>query len=189
MKKHKQVVATTRRDAGSTPTTPKATKKKRTSKPQKGKQKKAKTTSQTTVPPPPQTQQGCREVPTAKDPYGCKHSGLRDLICMERTDLAFMVKDNGWLSNRPCKDCVSTEPGSSEMDTRILDMKMLLKKGNRAFGWFCNCGQTGHKMAPDDPDKPKYTCDLVLCHNCFEKRESKRAGSTSGGRTRRTTIV
>jgi hypothetical protein len=186
MKQHKGVVACTRREAGSTP---KATKQKRTPTPRKGKQKKAKTARRTTVPSLPQTQQGCRTVPAAKDPYGCKHSGLRDLICMERTDLAFMVKENGWLSNKPCKDCASTERGSSELDTRILDMKILLKKGNRAFGWFCNCGQTGHKMTPDDPDKPKYTCDLVLCPGCFEKRECKRSGSTSGGRTRGTNAV
>ena len=185
----KQVIAITRRGAGTKPATKKKATKKQKPQPPKGKSKKAKATSRATVPKQPQTPQGSRKVPTASDQYGCVHSGLRDLISMTRPDLTFFVKENGWLYNKPCKDCACKEPGDSEIDTRILDMKILLEKGNRDFGSYCNCGPTGHKMQTDDPDKSKYTCDLILCRACFEKRELNRSGSTSGGRTRRATTV
>jgi len=188
-KQQKQGVASTRRHAGTTPATKSTPKRKTKTKPPKGQSKKAKATSGPNVEQPPQTPQGVRKIRTASDQYGCNHSGLRDLIDMTKADLTFFVKENGWLYNTPCKDCASMEQGATECDNRILDMKSLLDKGNRAFGFYCNCGPTGHKMKPDDLDKSKYTCDLVLCQGCFEKRELNRSGSTGGGRTRRVRAV
>jgi hypothetical protein len=184
-KQQKQGVANTRRQAGTKAVTKRTPKGKRKTSQPKGPTKKAKVTSGPNIAQPTQTAQGVRTIRTASDQYGCNHSGLLDLVCMTKADLTFFVKDTGWLYNTPCKDCAGTEPSATESDNRILDMKSLLDKGNRAFGFYCNCGPTAHKMKHDDPDKSKYTCDLVLCPGCKEKRELNRSSSTGGGKRQR----
>ena len=130
------------------------------------------------------TKQGTRQVPTAQDEYGCKHHGLRDLVCMNKADLEWLVKKGRWLYYKPCKDCAQMENDGEPADKRILDMATLLKTGNKEFGRYCNCGPAGHRMGMHNDEKPLYSCDLVLCSNCYNKRLSKMETSM-GGRSRR----
>ena len=134
-------------------------------------------------------QQGLRKVPLASDTHGCVHSGLRDLIVLDRAHLTSFVKKDGWLYNKPCRDCAEMQTETLEYNNRILNMATLLQKGNRVFGHYCNCGQTGHKMDDNDPYKPDYNCNLVLCPKCFAKRESKQWESTSGRQTQGATAI
>ena len=135
------------------------------------------------------TQQGGWKVPKASDTHGCQHTGLRDLVVLDKDYLTSFVKRDGWLYNKPCIDCAEMENDDTNNGKRILNMATLLEKGNRVIGYYCNCGPTGHKMKHDDPTKQDYACDLVLCQECFNTRESKRSASTSGRRTRGATSV
>ena len=185
-KQLKEAVAASNTFANPTKTTS-VTKPKKRKATKKGKSTKSKSrtttvpgTSEFNLPQLDGTKQGLRIVPQAKDKYGCKHTGLRDMITLNRAHLKAYANKDGWLYNRPCYDCASKEPGQN----RILEMINLLEKGKRSFGCYCNCGPRGHGMKEDDPNKPNYVCNLVLCPGCFEIRDSKMSSSTSGKRTR-----
>jgi hypothetical protein len=116
--------------------------------------------------------QGLRKVPEASDKHGCVHHGLLDLIALPKRYLEAYVKVDGWLYQKPCKDCVNK--GGDATD-RVLDLStLLLSKGKTDVGFYCNCGPVGHKMDDDDCGwKEKWTCDMVLCVPCYEQRNNK----------------
>jgi hypothetical protein len=130
--------------------------------------------------------QGERTVRVASDTHGCGHSGLLDLIRMEKTYLQAFVREGGWLHQIPCKDCAKEEGSRNE---RVLDMASLLNlKGKKELGYYCNCGPTGHKMDEEDEPvhKQQWTCDMVLCMHCYHKRKLGMVeGGTRGKRNRR----
>ena len=111
--------------------------------------------------------QGGRSVPKATDTHGCKHKGLMELKVLPSNYLMGYMKEGGWLHKKPCKDCVRVgECGEDEDLTQILP-----KKGIKDVGYYCNCGPTGHEMKEEHPLKTEYTCDLVLCMKCYDKRK------------------
>ena len=136
------------------------------------------------------TPQGERKVPQAGDSHGCNHSGLLELLPLERKYLQTYVKEKGWLDKVPCFDCNKNE-GEKDHD-RVLNVAELLQlKGKQVLGVYCNCGPVGHKMvAEEEPTrKTQWSCDMVLCLECFESRK-KEMGDTDGPkRTRRTKKV
>ena len=138
---------------------------------------------------PETTRQGQRKVPMAGDPHGCAHTGLRDLMELDRAHLTCFAKKDAWLYNKPCHDSDRMETDAPGFSIRVVNMPTLLEKGNRAFGYYCNCGSTAHKMTEDDPNKPIYACDLVLCPGCHAKQDFNLGNSMSGRRTRRVTAV
>jgi hypothetical protein len=128
--------------------------------------------------------QGERKVPVASDKHGCEHSGLLELLAIDRGYLRAYVKEGGWLHRTPCKDCAMAE---DNMDDRVLDVATLLtSKGKKEIGYYCNCGATGHKMDIEaEPEwKRKWTCDMVLCMPCYDKRKQT-MGDGGGKRTRK----
>ena len=132
----------------------------------------------------PPVQQGTRKVPKLSDLYGCKHNGLRDFICLDRVHLVSFVKEEAWLCKKPCTDCAQMNNKDPHYDVRVLEMKQLLTKGSKEFGFYCNCGPTAHKMKNENENKPFYSCDVVLCPYCYAQRETKRCSNDNGRRTR-----
>jgi glucan-binding YG repeat protein len=118
------------------------------------------------------TPQGERIIPKATDAYGCKHKGLLDLKVLQSDYLKIYMRKGGWLWNVPCKDCVKGG-GNEDDDAPMLDLSNQMMKGKKDVGYYCNCGPTGHDMVEDHPYKRMYTCDLVLCMGCYDKRKGK----------------
>ena len=133
------------------------------------------------------THQGERRVPKPTDDHGCNHSGLLELLPLERKYLQTYVKGGGWLDKVPCFDCNKNE-GEKNHD-RVLNMAELLQlKGKQVLGVYCNCGPVGHKMVAEEEAmrKTQWSCDMVLCFNCFDKRKKERGDADGPKRTRRT---
>jgi hypothetical protein len=126
-------------------------------------------------------QQGQRKVPKPSDQHGCTHSGLMELIALPKAYLETYVKVGGWLYKMPCKDCPCRERNGSQ-DCQVTDVSTLLVGKGRDVGFYCNCGPTGHKMGEDHAYKALWTCDMVLCTECYGKRVEK---MSSGGRRSR----
>jgi len=128
--------------------------------------------------------QGERKVPKAADKHGCRHYGLLELIPMDRKYLQAFVKVGGWLYETPCADCAKKEEGDNE---RVMEVASLLElKGRGGLGYYCNCGPNGHKMSEaDEPGrKQEWSCNLILCSSCFNKRREE-MGETTTRRSRR----
>ena len=133
------------------------------------------------------TLQGEREVPEAGDSHGCDHSGLLELLPLERKCLQTCVKERGWLDKVPCFDC-NKNKGEKNQD-RVLNVAELLRlKGKQVLGVCCNCGPVGHKMVAEvEPTrKTQWSCDVVLCLECFEIRKKEMGDAVGPKRTRRT---
>jgi hypothetical protein len=113
--------------------------------------------------------QGKRKVPEATDTHGCSHYGVRDLKALPKDYLESYVKVGGWLHKKPCKDCATREENGRE---KVLDVSTLLNlKGNRdAVGYYCNSGPTGHTMGEEEEWRHQWTCDMVLCRECYGDR-------------------
>jgi hypothetical protein len=78
-----------------------------------------------------------------------------------------LYEKGGWLHNVPCKDCAEEGGGGEDADLN----QLLPKKGKKDVGYYCNCGPTGHEMKEDHQYKALYTCDMVLCMKCYDKRK------------------
>jgi hypothetical protein len=115
--------------------------------------------------------QGERTLRTPGDIYGCGHSGLLELLPLERKYLQAYVKEGGWLYATPCYDCAKKEGGS---DNRVLNVSDLLKvKGRGGLGFYCNCGPVSHNMDhEEEPERKKqWACNMVLCMDCYNRRK------------------
>jgi hypothetical protein len=114
---------------------------------------------------------GTRQVPTPTDKYGCTHYGIMDLKAWSKEDLKYYTKKDFWLDNKPCSDCVDKAPSDRNrvMDVGSILVSNALEKG--AMVMVCNCGPTAHRMQEDDPSKPLYSCDMVLCVPCYKERK------------------
>lgn len=124
-------------------------------------------------------EQGGRRVPIPSDPHGCAHSGLLELLAVDKPFLKHYTKEGGWLHGAPCKDCATNK---EEGDTRVMDVADLLHlKGRGSLGVCCNYGPVGHKMNEDEEPERKrqWTCDMILCMGCFSKREKGTEDSTA----------
>lgn len=114
--------------------------------------------------------QGGRKVPVASDEHGCRHNGLLELKPLPKAYLEAYVKVGGWLYQMPCRDCAKMESG--KISTQVLDVACLLNlKGRCDVAYYCNSGPTGHKMDDGLEWKPQWTCSMVLCMNCYNKRK------------------
>ena len=84
---------------------------------------------------------------------------------------AAYMKVGGWLHKKPCKDCAEREENGRE---RVLDVSMLLNlKGSKdVVGYYCNSGPVGHSMGEEEEWRHRWTCDMVLCKDCFSERET-----------------
>ena len=122
--------------------------------------------------------QGARVIPEATDGHGCDHKGLLDLKILPSDYLRNYMKVGGWLWNVPCRDCAKGRQGSHNKGDELDLSSRMPKKGKRDMGYYCNCGPVGHEMEDDHPDKAMYTCDLVLCMGCYERRKES-MGRTS----------
>ena len=122
--------------------------------------------------------QGARVIPEATDGHGCDHKGLLDLKILPSDYLRNYMKVGGWLWNVPCRDCAKGRQGSHNKGDELDLSSRMPKKGKRDVGYYCNCGPVGHEMEDDHPDKAMYTCDLVLCMGCYERRKES-MGRTS----------
>jgi hypothetical protein len=127
---------------------------------------------------------GQRKVPTATDKHGCTHTGLLGLMALPKKYLRSYLKENGWLHNKPCRDCGVKEEGERGSG-KVLELSCLLsrKGGQDEVGYYCNCGPTGFGMDDDDENKAAWTCDMVLCMECYSDRKNK-MGNEGGGRNR-----
>ena len=128
--------------------------------------------------------QGQRKIPVPGDTHGCRHSGLLEMIMIERSYLKSYVKEGGWLYQTPCKDCANNKDGG---DKRVLDVSNLLQvKGKGELGAYCNCGPVAHKMvqAEEPVRKQQWACDMILCMECYSKRKLG-MGDTATKRSRR----
>lgn len=123
--------------------------------------------------------QGMRKAPVACDKQGCDHSGLLDLLPLDRKRLQACVKKGGWLCKAPCCDCANDEGGG---DKRVLDVSDALKvKGKGELGVCCNCGPVGHNVVEEEEPvrKRQWTCTMVLCPRCVSKRKAAMGGTDS----------
>jgi hypothetical protein len=66
-----------------------------------------------------------------------------------------------------------------------MDVASLLSiKGKKGqVGYYCNCGPTGFLMEENHEYKVLWSCDMVLCMNCYSERTSK---TSKDGGTKRT---
>jgi hypothetical protein len=105
-----------------------------------------------------------------------------ELLALPKAYLKTYVMVDGWLYKKPCKDCAKKEDGAPH---QVLDMSTLLTlKGKTDVGYYCNFGVTGHKMNMEDEPlhKQQWTCDMVLCQGCYDKR--KQTMGDDGGNKR-----
>jgi len=130
--------------------------------------------------------QGLRQVPKALDEHGCRHSGVRDLVVLQKNYLMKYVKVGGWLHQKPCKGCADDTNEVGDRD-RVMDMSTLLslKGNNNGVGYICNCGPVGHGMEDGNTTKEEFMCDMVLCMGCYTSRMIKADSSDGNKRTRR----
>ena len=130
--------------------------------------------------------QGLRKVPIATDEHGCAHSGVRDLVVLQKNYLVKYVKVGGWLHERPCKGCAEDKTVMGDRD-RVMAMSSLLgtKGTNNGVGFICNCGPVGHGMEEGNPAKGDYTCDMALCMACYTSRMEVADSSSDGNRRTR----
>jgi hypothetical protein len=122
--------------------------------------------------------QGERKVPIPSDSHGCAHSGLLELLSIDKKHLRAHVKVGGWLHDAPCKDCA-------------LGVSCLLTgRGTREVGFCCNCGPVGHKMVTEKEParKQQWTCDMILCMDCFNKRKLGMGDSSKRSSRRRSPL-
>ena len=111
---------------------------------------------------------GKRKIPEAGDKHGCDHHGLLELIPLPKAYLEAYVRVGGWLHENPCKDCAQKEGDGKE---RVLDVSTLLElKGKKDVGYYCNSGPAGHRMGKDEEWRHHWTCDMVLCLDCYARR-------------------
>jgi hypothetical protein len=75
------------------------------------------------------------------------------------------MKKGGWLHNVPNNDCA--EEGGEGEDADL--NRLLLKKGKKDVGYYCNLGPTGRELKEDHAFKALYTCGMVLCMKCYDK--------------------
>ena len=132
-----------------------------------------------------QPKKGERKVPAPSDVHGCCHSGLLELLPLERKHLQTYVKEGGWLCGTPCHDCASAESGG---DKRVLKMSDLLEeKGRGELGVCCNCGPVAHNMIEEEEPvrKQQWACNMVLCMDCFNRRKTGMGADSGGGRRTR----
>jgi hypothetical protein len=109
---------------------------------------------------------------------------------IDRRYLQAFVKDGGWLYKTPCTDCAKNEEGG---DKQVMEVVSLLKlKGQGELGYYCNCGPNGHKMI--EADEPAWSqtgvwsCNLILCINCVNRRMLGMGETKSSRRRRQKTI-
>ena len=154
--------------------------------PPNNKTKKIKTAQKAKAPKKNAPKQGGRKVPVPGDMHGCGHSGLLELLPLERKYLQTYVKEGGWLYKTPCYDCAKSEGGGKKP---VLDVSDLLNgKGMGELGVYCNCGPVGHNMDEDEEPirKQQWACNMVLCMDCFNRRKTGMGGTNGEGkRTRR----
>jgi len=127
--------------------------------------------------------QGKRKVPEATDKHGCSHYGVRDLKALPKDYLESYVKVGGWLHKKPCKDCATREENGRE---RVLDVSTLLnlKINKDAVGYYCNSGPAGHTMGEEEEWRHQWTCDMVLCRDCYGDRLETSGDSKRNRRNR-----
>ena len=130
-------------------------------------------------------QQGLRKIQKACDAFGCKHTGVGELINFDRAHLGCYVKEGGWLHKTPCIDCAQLDENESTQRYHILEMAQLLKTGNKELGYYCNAGPRAHTMKEDDEMKPFFACNMALCSPCHAKRNALKELSLEGRRPRR----
>ena len=115
--------------------------------------------------------QGTRKLPAPKDTYGCGHNGIMNLQAWTNYDLKFYTKTGYWLYNKPCSDCLQKPPSEAN---RVMNVRSLMLGKETDLGakvMVCTCGPTAHGMKADNPSKPLYACDLVLCMPCYNERK------------------
>jgi hypothetical protein len=128
----------------------------------------------------PEAAQGKRKAPEAGDQHGCNHHGLLELLPLPKAYLEAYVKEGGWLYKKPCKDCAGKEREEKE---QVLDVSTLLGlKGRKDVGYYCNSGPAGHRMGDEAEWRHQWTCDMVLCLDCYARRLTSMGSSK---RTRR----
>ncbi len=90
------------------------------------------------------------------------------------------MKVGGGLYKKPCKDCAGKEREEKE---QVLDVSTLLGlKGRKDVGYYCNSGPAGHRMGDEAEWRHQWTCDMVLCLDCYAQRLTSMGSSK---RTRR----
>jgi hypothetical protein len=130
-------------------------------------------------------QMGKRKVPEATDDHGCRHYGLLGLKPLPKNYLESYVKKGGWLYKVPCKDC-AVKSSEENKEGGVVDVESLLSiRGRKDVGYYCNCGPTGYAMDDDHDYKALWTCDMILCMNCYNERTSKMNNNGGSRRTRR----
>lgn len=119
------------------------------------------------------TRKGQRQQPVPDDDHGCRHMGIHELKELPKKFLKTYVEPGNWLANKPCKDCAS----KPERETnRVLDVATILadnKANTDDMARICNWGPIGHAMGEDDEFKMGFTCDMILCKGCYNKRVEK----------------
>jgi hypothetical protein len=118
------------------------------------------------------------------DQHGCKHSGLLDLKSLPKNYIAKYIKPGEWLDGKPCKDCAdeTRQEGRGDDTTRVMDLSTLLTVKSEIVAFYCNSGPNGHRMEPDEEDRNLWLCDMVLCMNCYTRRQQsseEKIGRTS----------
>ncbi len=121
-------------------------------------------------------------IPEATHKHGCKHRGVLDLKVLPSDYLRSCMKEGGWLWNVQCKDCAKRDDNEENDGTEMDLSRLMPKKGKKDVGYYCNCGPTGHEMGEEHAYKALWTCDMVLCTECYGKRVEK---MSSGGRRSR----
>ncbi len=107
---------------------------------------------------------------TPLDDHGCGHTGLLELLPLERKYLHTYVKEGGRIYATPCYDSAKKE---GESENRVLNVSDLLKVKGRGVGFYHNCGPVSHNMDHEaEPERKKqWACNVVLCMVCYNRRK------------------
>lgn len=113
---------------------------------------------------------GGRKIPVPCDDHGCQHMGITDLKDLPKKYLKSYVKEGNWLENKPCKDCAA-KPENEE--GRVMDVATIIQSKGEPMddmARYCNFGSVAHSMKDEDAFKERFTCDMILCKDCYRKR-------------------
>jgi hypothetical protein len=132
---------------------------------------------------------GGRKMPVPCDDHGCQHMGITELKELPKLYLKTYVRKGNWLENTPCKDCAAKP---EKEDGRVMDLATILKSKGEPMddvARYCNFGVVAHSMEDEDAFKERFTCDMILCKDCYRGRLNKYEKEEQGRYTRRSRRV
>ena len=95
----------------------------------------------------------------------CHHNDIFDMVQMPKNEVKYYLEKDRFLENRKCVDC-------KNLFSAMVD-KLSKNKFETGLVYFCNNAMKCFHAADNDVNKSCVQCNLVICCDCYWKREAK----------------